>query len=214
MCQVSCEELGRGSFLERRQAVSRRGDRLRGVGSTSGPERETDALEKVGAEPGSDGQAGAGEAAEQARVLGPGARAAAGAVRCGGKASERSCPRAGVPVTAVGPRGLTRENACSEQRLFRKKGKSGVCFDRCIQAKGFPTLALTVGCGWLPLCVGRPGHCRAPSGSPGLHPADTVMPPAPRGDSHTSADVAECPLGAQLPWAGSMGVWALRRFQV
>lgn len=70
MCQVSCEELGRGSFLERRQAVSRRGDRLRGVGSTSGPERETDALEKVGAEPGSDGQAGAGEAAEQARVLG------------------------------------------------------------------------------------------------------------------------------------------------
>ena len=32
------------------EAASRRGDRLRGVGSTSGPERETDTLEKAGAE--------------------------------------------------------------------------------------------------------------------------------------------------------------------
>lgn len=121
MCQVPWGELERDSRLETRQAAGcwlhkwpGEGDRCFGEG---------------GAELGSEGQAGAGEAADQATVRwaaapGPGLLR----VRHDGRNGlGEELWWAGVPGMAGA--GLTQENAGSEQRLSRKKGKSRVCFD-------------------------------------------------------------------------------------
>lgn len=87
MCQVPCREPERGSRLETRQAAGcwlhkwpGEGDRCFGEG---------------GAELGSDGQAGAAEATDQATVrcggLRPPGLGCCGCGTTGGKASERSC---------------------------------------------------------------------------------------------------------------------------